>query len=116
MTNLELLEKFLEEDYKPKERPTKLKDYNLDDYILLRVNSSGHTIFYLSKGAYLWIPWSWIDIFTNFEILYGNEVIEGEEYFEKLIYLFTNLLSIRISSLSKVDGKLYLDILGDIAE
>lgn len=121
----EVFEDFIELVYKTNKfsinRNNTLTDFDLADYIILRVCDKDYKILYLYSGSSLVIPMEWIDLFTKFNSYSGVRFLSeysdndfDDKSIEKLGYLFTLLCSI-LSDRRLCDRNCeILGILGDI--
>lgn len=119
MTNLEILDEYIELNYTPGSRKDKPRDLLVQDHIILRQNEMGDSVIYLENGNSLFIPWPWIDLFGGVFECRGGEVLFREswdqgDYFESMIYRCTKIQQYIEGVHRRINGPAYLDCLGDI--
>lgn len=108
--------------YCPTSRPNRLKDIKISDYIIARLFPNGCKIIYLFNGSSLFIPWSWLDLFTTFNMHSGDKIyhlsklndLENLDNIDKILLLFSKLSYSIDSNLSRINGDEFLEILGEI--
>ena len=79
-------------------RPSLLKDIPIQSGVIARCTDVGCTIYYLTMGNYIRIPWEFMDLFFSLNTYSGNRIISlsPENNIEKFIQsfvLFTGYLS-----------------------
>lgn len=80
------------------ERMRGLEDIVLGDYIIARLLDSGIIVIWLANGNRIKIPWEWVDLFTSFNVIYGERVLWKKDIakydnVEKIIYKMTLLVN-----------------------
>lgn len=93
--------------YKEGEHEQGLKDLVLGDYEILRTEYLGSTVCYISSGSSLFIPFLYIDIFSQFQE--DRLTDTREDYFEDFLYQASCLGYYYVNRFSKVDGENFLD-------
>lgn len=95
MTQQELLYDYLMLDnYKKTIPPVQLVDIRINDLTILRKTSDGYRIYYFQNGYCIYIPWSWINLFSSFNTHSGYQsnyisIQPDSNNLDKLIYYFT---------------------------
>lgn len=76
--------------------PSSIKDIALGSGVIARYSYLGCTIYYLTTGNYIRIPWEIIDIFYSLNTYSGNRVlsIEPSGDIEKFIWEFTKFVNL----------------------
>lgn len=121
MTGKEIFKNYMDLSYSPGLRLTgKVKDIVLGGLVILRTEWIGSTVHYLQDGSSLFIPWTWMDLFTGLWVHSGDQILYNSRqeawdsgYEEAFIRLFTELIDFTQGA-KQVDGEEFLDILSDI--
>ena len=107
MTCREIFEDFLNVGYNPVPWGTNVRDTKLGDYIILRLDRNGLTIYYLESGSSLQISKNWLELWSNFYKHSGKQVLHNmfcnvneNSYLDCFIYHLTNLISLNGSELA----------------
>lgn len=90
--NVDLLLEYLSLGYKVGNRSIGLKDKLINPTTLLRSTKEGDTIYYLTSGNSLFIPYHWIDLFDGLYLYNGDQILFtpylGKDYMEDFIYVW----------------------------
>lgn len=79
-------------------RPNSLKDISLGSGVIARCSSLGCSIYYLTTGNYIRIPWDIMDLFFSLNTYSGNRILhikssgDIEQFIQEFIK-FVNLLN-----------------------
>lgn len=99
-------------------------DHIVTDYVILRIMSTGYTIYYLYNGSFIFIPEKWIDIFSSLDTHSGDRVVDSYLNCREIIendslirfgVLMINLVHYINGRLSKIDGDKLLETLGELS-
>ena len=85
-------------------RPSSLNDIFIDSGVIARCSNIGCTIYYLTTGNYIRIPWEMMDLFFSLNTYSGNRILNlchnnDIEKFIKEFVRFINLLNNRNESM-----------------
>lgn len=77
-------------------KPGSLKDINIGSGVIARLDSIGCTVYYLTTGNYIRIPWEYIDLFSSLNTYSGNRILSlnSETDVEKFIQLFVKFINL----------------------
>lgn len=77
-------------------KPGSLKDISIGSGVIARCNEIGCTIYYLTTGNYIRIPWEMMDLFYSLNTYSGNRIMSLEAIgnIEQLIQGFTKFISL----------------------
>ncbi len=70
-------------------KPSSLKDIQIGSGIIARCSEIGCTIYYLTTGNYIRVPWEFMDLFFSLNMYSGNRILSlvPENDIESLIQL-----------------------------
>ena len=93
-------------------KPSSLKDISIQSGVIARLTKIGCTIYYLTTGNYIRIPWEFIDLFSSLNTYSGNRIlsIEPKNYVEKFIHLFIKFINL----LNNQEGYTLVPVLSEI--
>ena len=87
--NVEILEEYIGLGY-TKSKRMGLVDKALNSTTILRKQADGDTVYYLTSGDSLFIPYQWIDLFEGLYLYNGDKILfkpyYGKDYMEDFIY------------------------------
>lgn len=90
--NTTTLVEYLNLGYTPGHRDSRLTDKMLNPTTLLRSTEEGDTVYYLTSGDTLFIPYRWIDLFEGLYLYGGNLILfkpyYGKDYMEDFIQVW----------------------------
>jgi hypothetical protein len=77
-------------------KPSSLKDIALGSGVIARCSDLGCTIYYLTTGNYIRIPWEIMDIFYSLNTYSGNRILSLEPSgdIERFIWEFTKFVGL----------------------
>jgi len=91
----ELVEEFLELEYKEKGFSQRPSDVEIENLVIGRLDKRGYLIYYLHSGTSILIPWKWIDFFGQLFVHSGHKILtknyNKEDEFECFVYWMTKL-------------------------
>ena len=95
-------------------KPSSLKDIPIQSGVIARYTEIGCTIYYLTTGNYIRIPWKFVDLFSSLDTYSGNRIlsIEPQDDIERFIKLFTKFINI----LNSYKGDYIIPLLSDILD
>ena len=76
------------------EKPNYLKDIPISSGVIARKTELGCTIYYLTTGSYIRIPWEFMDLFSSFNTYSGDRVInlKSDNQIEEFIQQFVRFI------------------------
>lgn len=95
MNTRELFNEFLELYYVPDNTQVlKLKDILISPGVILRILDKTYTVYYLTNGMQIVIPWKFVDLFSSLNVWGGDRVLRStrEDNIDRLIFHFLNLI------------------------
>ena len=94
--------------------PSSLKDIPVQSGVIARYTEVGCTIYYLTTGNHIRIPWKLIDLFSSLDTYSGNRIlsIEPQDDIERFIKLFTKFINV----LNSYRGDQIVPLLSDILD
>ena len=95
-------------------KPDSLKDISLSSGIIARYTDIGCTIYYLTTGNYIRIPWNIMDLFLSLNTYSGNRIIY--ERAENAIELFIQLGVKFVNSIDNNSSQDTIAIFSEILE
>lgn len=106
-------------EYKTNNSP-KIRDIDVEEYIIVRISNEDCKVLYLYSGASLMIPGIWLDMFSSFNIYTGDKILSLDindlDNIDRLGCLFTRLTYYLAKGISSINGEEFLSLLGDIYE
>lgn len=94
-TTKELFNEFLELYYvQDNTQILKLKDILISPGIVLRILDKTYTVYYLTTGMQIIIPWKFVDLFSALNVWGGDRIIRSnkKDNIDRLIFHFLNLI------------------------
>lgn len=96
-------------------KSSSLKDITIQSGVIARYSETGCTIYYLTTGNYIRIPWKFMDLFSSLNTYSGDRILrslEPQTDLERFIYLFTKF----VGSLNNSLGDSIISVLSDIID
>lgn len=115
MNTRELFDEFLELYYvQDNNQVLKLKDILINPGVILRILDKTYTIYYLTSGMQIIIPWKFVDIFSALNTWGGDRILTSiqKDNIDRLIFHFLNL----IRGVETKNEDLFMTSLTDILE
>lgn len=94
-TTRELFNEFLELYYvQDNTQILKLKDILISPGVILRILDKTYTIYYLTNGMQIIIPWKFVDLFSALNAWGGDRILRStkKDNIDRLIFHFLNLI------------------------
>ena len=80
MNTRELFNEFLELYYVPDNtRVLKLKDILISPGVILRILDKTYTVYYLTNGMQIVIPWKFVDLFSALNVWGGDRILRSTQ-------------------------------------
>lgn len=95
MNTRELFNEFLELYYIPDNTQVlKLKDILINPGVILRILDKTYTVYYLTNGMQIVIPWKFVDLFSALNTWGGDRILRStmKDNIDRLIFHFLNLI------------------------
>lgn len=95
MNTKDLFNEFLELYYvQDNKEVLKLKDILISPSIVLRILDKTYTIYYLTNGIHITIPWKFVDLFSALNTWGGDRILMStkKDDIDRLIFHFLNLI------------------------
>ncbi len=95
MNTKDLFNEFLELYYvQDNKEVLKLKDILISPSVVLRILDKTYTIYYLTNGIHITIPWKFVDLFSALNTWGGNRILTStkKDNIDRLIFHFLNLI------------------------
>lgn len=95
-------------------RPISLRDVSIRSGVIARYTETGCTVYYLTTGNYIRIPWDIMDLFLSLNTYSGHRILHlvPESNVEKLIYLFVKFVNL----FNNYGGEELEKVISDISE
>lgn len=95
-------------------KPSSLKDIPIESGVIARYTNLSCTIYYLTTGNHIRIPWEIMDLFFSLDIYSGNRILslKPENNLERVIWLFVRFVNL----LNNSRGEQVISVLSDILE
>ena len=94
-TTKELFNEFLELYYvQDNTQILKLKDILISPGVILRILDKTYTVYYLTNGMQIVIPWKFVDLFSALNTWGGDRILRStmKDNIDRLIFHFLNLI------------------------
>lgn len=124
LTFKEVFRDFIKLSYVQGKRSNRLRDILVSELSIIRIDSSGCTLYKLESGTSFKIPWEWTDIFYSFSInsgdamnIIGNRLNEDSDDIEVFGCLFYKFIVDIFNSPNKISNSfLFYDRLNEITD